>query len=153
MVPHFHNPHRQDLSCSPCAPYAHTKRQPKLAIWFLMIGSFSISSCNFLTSLILVTREILVEYKLITCLPKAFPVFSPFSFSSFCLYSAYVLLIVSSLTLSPFSRVHLLPNKYALPLLITLFSFSRFLHCSIPFLVYQQYLQKSYHRLICLQHQ
>ena len=30
------------------------------------------------------------------CLPKAFPAFSPFSFSSRCLYSAYVLLIICS---------------------------------------------------------
>ena len=96
-----------------------------------MIGSFSISYCNFLTSPILTTREIPVEYKLMTCLPKAFPVFSPFSFSSGCLYSIYVLLIVSSLALSSFSCVHLLPNKYGLPLLMTRHKHSRFLCCSM----------------------
>ena len=102
---HFHNPHfqvhSQDLGClfTVCAatktgarklPKVHTKRQSKLAIWSLMIGSFSIPCCNFFTYLILTIWEIPVEYRLITCLPKAFPVFSPFSFSSRCLYSAYV---------------------------------------------------------------
>ena len=62
-----------------------------------------------------------------TCLPKAFPVFSPFS-----PFSVYVLLIVLSLALSTYSCVHLLPNKYALPLLMTLFKHSRFLCCSMP---------------------
>ena len=61
-----------------------------------MIGSFSISCRDFLTSLILSHRDIPTEYKLMTWLPKVFPVFSHFSFSSHCLYSAYVLLIVSS---------------------------------------------------------
>ena len=112
-------------------PKVHT-RQPKLAIWSLMIGSFSISYCNFLTSLILATQEILGEYKLMSCLPKAFPVFSSFSFSSCCLYSAYVLLIVSLLALSTYSCVPLRPNKYTLPLLMTLFKHSRFLCCSMP---------------------
>ena len=118
-----------------------------------MVGSSLISCCNFLTSLMLTTQEILVECKLMTCLPKAFPVFSPFSFSSHCLYSAYVLLIVSSLALSSFSCVHLLPNKYALPLLMTLFKHSRFLCSQCLLLVYQRYLQKIHHRLICFQHQ
>ena len=81
-----------------------------------MIGWFSISCCDFVTSLILITRKILVEYKLRTCLPKAFPVFLLFSFSLRCLYSVYVLLIISSLALSTFSCLHLFPNKYALPL-------------------------------------
>ena len=35
-----------------------------------------------------------VEYRLIACLPKALPIFSPFRFSLRCLYSAYVLLII-----------------------------------------------------------
>ena len=56
-------------------PKVHTRRKPKLAIWSLMVGSFSMFCCNFFTSQILTTREISVEYKLITCLPKAFPVF------------------------------------------------------------------------------
>ena len=93
-----------------------------------MIGSFSMSCRNFLTSLILSHREIPVEYRLTTCLPRAFPVFSPFSFSSRCLYSAYILLIISSLALSTLLCVHLCPN---LPLSMTLFNSSRFLCCSI----------------------
>ena len=56
--------------------------------------------------------------------------FSSFSFSSRCLYSAYVLLIVSSLALFNFG--HLLSNKYTLPLLMTLFRHSHFLCCSMP---------------------
>ena len=92
------------------------------------------SWCNFLISLILSNQEMPVEYKLMTCLPKASPVFSPFLFSSRCLYlySAYVLLIVSSLTVSTFLCVYLLPNKYPLPLLMALFNSSRFLCCSMP---------------------
>ena len=97
-----------------------------------MIGSSSISQRNFLTSLILTIREMPVEYKLITCLPKAFPVFSPFSFSSRCLYSTYVLFMASSLALSNFPCVHLCPNKRALLLSMTLFNSSRFLFCSMP---------------------
>ena len=97
-----------------------------------MIGSFSMSCCNFLTSLILSHREIPVDYRLTTCLPKAFPVFSPFSFSSRCLYSAYVLFITSSLALSTLPCVHLCPNKCALFLSMTLFNSSRFLCYSMP---------------------
>ena len=67
-----------------------------------------------------------------TCLPNAFAVFSAFSFSSRCLYSAYVLLIISSLALSTFSCIHLLPNKWALPLPMTLFKHSHFLCCPVP---------------------
>ena len=72
-----------------------------------------------------------VEYKLMTCLPKAFPVFSPFSFSSRCLYSAYVLLMISSLALSTLSCVNLCPNKCALPMLMMFFTHSCFLCRSI----------------------
>ena len=68
-----------------------------------------------------------VEYKLMTCLPKAFPVFSPFFFSSCCLYSPNVLFIASSLALSTLSCVHLCPN---LPLSIILFNSC--LCCSVP---------------------
>ena len=93
-----------------------------------MIGSFSISCCNFLTSLILTTQEISVEYKLMTCLPNAFAVSSPFSFS---LYLGYFFFIVSLLALSTFSCVHLLPHKFALPLLMTLFKHYCFLFCSM----------------------
>ena len=117
-----------------------------------MIGSFSISCCNFLASLILNHREMPVDYKLITCLPKDFPVFSPFSFSSRCLYSTYILLIVSSLALSILPCVHLCPNKCTLPLSMTLFKHSRFLFCSMRSLVYQQHHQKIHHRLIYFQH-
>ena len=91
-------------------------------------------SCrNFLTCLILTNRDIPLEYKLMMCLVKVFAIFSPFSFSSHCLYKAYVLLIVSSLPLSSLSCVHLLPNKYALPLPMTLFKHSCFSCCSMPF--------------------
>ena len=96
-----------------------------------MIKSSSISCHSFLTSLILSNEEILVEYKLMTCLPKAFPVFSPFSFSLPCLYSVYVLLIVLLLALSTFSCVHLPPNKYVLMLLMALLKHFRFLCCPI----------------------
>ena len=134
-------------------PKVHTKRQPRLAIKSLMIRSFSISCCNFLTALILSHRETPAEYKLMKCLPKAFPVFSLFSFSSFCLYSAYVLLIVSSLTLSTFSCVHLLPNKYVWPLLITPFNSSRFLCCSMPSFGVSTVSPKKSSSFKCLQHQ
>ena len=89
-------------------------------------------SChNFLTSLILTNQEMPVEYKL-TCFHKTFAVFSPFSFTSHCLYSAYILLIVSLLALSTLSRVHLCPNKCAFPLSMTLFKHSHFLCYSMP---------------------
>ena len=65
-----------------------------------------------------------------TCLPKAFSLFSPFSFSSRYLYSAYVLFKVPSLALPTFSCVHLHPNKYALPLFMTPYQHSCFLCCS-----------------------
>ena len=97
-----------------------------------MIGSVSMFRRNFLTSLILSYREIPVEYKLMTCLPKAFPVFSPFRFSSRCLYSAYVLLIISSLAFSTLPCVHLCPNKCALLLSMTLFNSSFFFYFSVP---------------------
>ena len=64
-----------------------------------------------------------------TCLPKGFLVFSPFSFSSCVLYSAYVLLIISSLSLSTLLCVHLCPS---LPLSEASFNSSRFLCCSMP---------------------
>ena len=73
-----------------------------------------------------------VEYKLITCFLKAFPVFSSFSFSSCCFYSVYLLFMASSLSLSTLSCVHLCPNKCALPMLMTLFKHSRFQCCSMP---------------------
>ena len=55
--------------------------------------------------------------------------FSPYSFTSRCLYSAYVLLIISSRALSTFSCVNLCPN---LPLSMRLFKHSHFLCCSVP---------------------
>ena len=109
------------------------------------------SWCNFFTSLILSYREKPVEYKLIRCLPKAFPVFSPFSFSSRCLYSAYFLLIVSSLALSTLSCVHF-PNKYLLPLSMTLFKHFRFLCSSMLSFGVSTITPKSHHQ-IYLQHQ
>ena len=87
------------------------------------------SSYNFLTSLILSNREMPIEYRLMTCLSRVFPVFSPFSFDSQCLYSAYVLLVVSSLALSTLPCLHLCPN---LPLSMALFNSSHFLCCSVP---------------------
>ena len=92
---------------------------PKLTISSWMIGSFSVS-CNCFTSLTLITWEIPLKYRLITCLTMDFPLFSFFSFSSRCLYSAYVLLIVSLPALSTLSFVYsfLPPRKYAFPLLI-----------------------------------
>ena len=87
------------------------------------------SWCNFLTSLILTHQEIPVEYKLITCLPKTFPVYSPFPFSLRCLYLAYVLFMTSSLALSSLTYVHLCPN---LPLSMRTFKHCRFLCCSMP---------------------
>ena len=77
------------------------------------------------------------------------PFFSSFLFCSRCWYLTYILLMISSLALPTFSFVHLPPNTYALTLAMTFFKHSRFL--SRP-LVYQQYLQKSYHRLICFQY-
>ena len=68
------------------------------------------------------------DFKPSPCLPKAFPVFSPFSFSSRCLYSVYVLLIISSLALSTLLYVHLGPS---LPLPMILFNSSRFLCYSV----------------------
>ena len=76
----------------------HTKRQTKLAIRSLMIGSFSISQLHSQ----LTTWEPL-KYRLITCLPRAFPVFLPFSFGSGYLHSAYNWLEFSSLVLSTLS--------------------------------------------------
>ena len=130
----------------------YTKRQPKFAICFLMIGSFSMSCRNFLTSLILSHREIPVEYRLMTSLPNTFPVFSPFSFSSLCLYSASVLLIISSIALSTLPCVCLNPNKFTLPLSMALFKYSRFLCCSMPSFGVSTTSPKTHHRLIYLQH-
>ena len=120
MVLCFHKPHPQphhhDLSCWLYAkqlsqsPNVHTKRQSRPAIWSLIIGSFSMSWSNFSISLILTHREIPVECRLMTCLPKALPVYSPLSFSSHCLHSTYYLLIISSLAWSTLSSVHLCPN-------------------------------------------
>ena len=144
---HFHNPHFQvhphDLSRLPYEQplkylqdnqqrYTLKERQPKAVIWSLITGSSSISCHNFLASLILKKRETPLEYKLMTCLPNAFAVFSPFSLSPGCFYAAYVLLMVSLLALSTLPCVHLYPNKCALSLSMTLFNTSRFLCCSVP---------------------
>ena len=67
-----------------------------------------------------------------TCLPKVFPVFLLFSFSSCRLYKVQALFIVSSLALPNLSYVHLCPSKCALPLSITLFKHSRFRCCLMP---------------------
>ena len=114
-----------------------------------MIGSYSMSWLNFLTYLILIHQGIPVEYKLMTCLPRTFPVFSCFSFKSLCLYSAYVLLIVSSLVLSTLSYAHLCPN---LPLSMRLFKHSRFLCSSTLSFGVSIISPKTHHCLIHLQH-
>ena len=67
-----------------------------------------------------------IEYRLL-CFPKAFRFFS-FFIPLHCLYSAYALLIISSLALSTFLCVHLCPN---LPLSMTPFNSSRFLCYSV----------------------
>lgn len=54
-----------------------------------MIGIFLIASCDFFIFLIIITWEVPVEYKLITCLSKALHFFSILLFISCCLYSAY----------------------------------------------------------------
>ena len=74
----------------------------------------------------------MLEYILITCFAKVFPVFSPFLLSLRCLYSAYVLVIVSSLTFYTFACVHFLRRTCGLPLLRAPFKYSRFLCCSMP---------------------
>ena len=164
MAPRFHNPRpqvrHQNLRCWLYAQqlkqaqdnYQMQTRKDSINSPFdLLTESFSMYCRNFLTSLILSHREIPVEYRLITCLPKAFSVFLPLSFSSRCLYSAYVLLIISSLSLSTLLCVHLCSN---LPLSMRFFKHSRvFYVAECLLLVYQQYLQESHHRLMCLQHQ
>ena len=84
---------------------------------------------NFLTTLILTHQEIPVEHKLMTCLSKTFPLYSPFSFSSRCLSSAYVLFMTSSLALPTLPCVHLCPN---LPFFKRPLKYSCFLCCSMP---------------------
>ena len=74
----------------------------------------------------------LVQYKLMACLPNTFAVFSPFLFSSRCLYTAYILVMALSLALSTLPCVHLCPNKSALPLSMTFFNSSHFLYWSVP---------------------
>ena len=145
MLP-FYNPrpqvHLQNLRCWLCAQQLkkakedyqryNTKRQPRPAI--LIFNDWVILDVlsYFLTSLILSHREIPVEYRLMTCLLQAFPFFSPFSFSSRCLHSVYVLLIISSLALSTLPCVHFCPKKCALPLCMTPFNSYRFLCFSVP---------------------
>ena len=74
----------------------------------------------------------LVEYKLMACLPNTFAVFSPFLFSSRCLYTVYILVMALSLALSTLPCVHLCPNKSSLPLSMTCFDSSHFLCWSMP---------------------
>ena len=91
-----------------------------------------------------------VEYNLMTCFPKVFPVFSPFSLNSRCLYSVYALFITSSLALSTLSCVHL-PKEclwHSLILLALILTLVYVTQC-VP-LVYQQHNLKTHHRLIYL---
>ena len=97
-----------------------------------MIGSFSISCCNFLASLTLTTQEIPVEDKLMTCLPKGL-------FSFFTLLIQFTLLVFGVHFVYSFvagfttlSCVHCFLPSSTLPLLIALFKHSRFLCCSTP---------------------
>ena len=62
-------------------------------------------------------------------LPQGFFSFQPFPLCSRCFYSAYVLLIISSLALSIFLCVRLCPS---LPLSMIPFNSSDFLCCSMP---------------------
>ena len=99
-----------------------------------MIRSFSMSRDNFLTSLILSHQEIPVEYKLMTCLPKAFPVCSSYSFGTrvhpvFSVRFVYDLITCRVHPFLPY--VHLCPNKCALLLSMTPFKHSCFLCCSM----------------------
>ena len=113
-----------------------------------MIGSFSISCPDFFTALILTTWEIPLEYRLITCLPKAFPVFLPFSFSSRYLYSAYVLLMASlfyqllQVSIICSHRLDFLCLLHRLNILVS-YATRHLL------LVYQKYFQRTHHRPLC----
>ena len=124
---HFHNPrfqvHHHKLLAVWAAvkigisqsPNVHTKRQPRTAIWSLIIGSFSMSLRNFLTSLILTHRE--------------------FFFSIFTFFVQF--------TLSVCSIIHFVNNFISslvhpfmcplcnLPFSVALFKHSRFLCCSV----------------------
>ena len=103
------------------------------------------SCCTFL---MLTTWEILVEYRLITCLPRAFPVFSPFSLSSRCLYSVYVSLRLSSFTLSTLSYPNVFYCQGPFLCLLHPLNILVFKVVQCPLLVYQQYLQKTHYRLL-----
>ena len=112
----------------------NAKRQPKFSIWSLMIGSVLMSCCDLCTSLILTTWDKPVKCIVIAGLSKVFPVFSPFSFNSCCLYSTYALSMVLLLALSTFSCVYcfLLSNKYTSPLSIKPFKHPHFFCSTIP---------------------
>ena len=139
-------------------PKLHTKRQTKLAVWSLMVKSFSVSCYNFFTFLILTTWKNSATMQTNYMLPyvSLSLFFSSFSFSFCCLCSAYILLIVSLLALSALSYVHCSLHSATLTLLITYFKNWRFLCYSTPFvgvLVYQQYLGWTHHCLIYFLHQ
>ena len=113
---HFHWQHL--LSCCLCAQklkqaqkyYQKDTLKSKLCFHLLFYNWIFLNILlYFFMSLILTTWEILLEYRLITCFPNTFGVF--FSFFSLslhlhCLYSSYVLVIVSLLDLSFHSWGH-----------------------------------------------
>ena len=88
-----------------------------------------------------------LEQRLITWLPKVFLVFSPFLFSSCCLYSAYTLLMVTSQALSALSYVYCFYHLVNILLLCLLnpFNILFFYTAKHPLLRYQWYLQRTYH--------
>ena len=67
-------------------PEVYIKRQPKLVMWLMVIGSFSTSCGYFFASLALTIWEIQAKYKRIRCLPKVSRFFLPFSL----IHAAYI---------------------------------------------------------------
>lgn len=111
---------------------------------------------NFFPSLILTTWEILIAYRLLTCLPNALPVFSLYLFIYFILL-VFIICFIDSFVAS-------FINPFMCPLSLT----TKQIHFSCPFCtlytfwfitqlnallsVYQQYLQKTNHHFIGFLH-
>ena len=111
---------------------------------------------NFFPSLILTTWEILIAYRLLTCLPNALPVFSLYLFIYFILL-VFIICFIDSFVAS-------FINPFMCPLSLT----TKQIHFSCPFCtlytfwfitqlnallsVYQQYLQKTHHHFIGFLH-
>ena len=122
-----------------------------------MIRSFSISCCNFLMPLILITWEIMIEYKLMTCFPQSFPVFFFYFFHSvcaasiqytFCQYFRRWLCLPFLLSFFVFLLINTLCSClwYSLSILV-------FYAAKCLLLVYQHYLHKTHHHLVYFLHQ